>query len=51
MVTFLTSRKLSDARFNSCPDTRSKKSPRNLPHLLLDAVEGAYQQAVKWLEM
>ena len=51
MVTFLTSRKLSDAQIQLLSGHASKKSLEIYLHLLLDAVEGAYQQAVKWLEM
>jgi integrase/recombinase XerD len=51
MLTFLTSRKLSDAQIQLLSGHASKKSLEIYQHLSLDAVEGAYQQAVKWLEM
>jgi hypothetical protein len=51
MLTFLTGRKLSDAQIQLLSGHASKKSLEIYQHLSLDAVEGAYQQAVKWLEM
>jgi integrase/recombinase XerD len=43
--------KLSDAHIQLLSGHASKKSLAIYQHLWLDAVEGAYQQAVKWLEM
>jgi len=51
MLTFLTGRKLSDAQIQLLSGHASKKSLEIYQHLSLDAVEGAYQRAVKWLEM
>lgn len=51
MLTFLTSQKLSDAQIQLLSGHASKKSLEVYQHLSLDAVEGAYQQAVKLLEV
>ena len=51
MLTFLTGQKLSDAQIQLLSRHASKKSLEIYQHLSLDAVEGAYQQAVKLLEM
>lgn len=51
MLTFLTGQKLSDAQIQLLSGHASKKSLEIYQHLSLDAVEEAYQQAVKWLEM
>ena len=51
MLTFLTGQKLSDAQIQLLSGHASKKSLEIYQHLSLDAVEGAYQQAVKLLEM
>ncbi len=51
MLTFLTGQKLSDAQIQLLSGHASKKSLEMYQHLSLDAVEEAYQQAVKWLEM
>ena len=49
MLTFLTGQKLSDAQLQLLSGHMSKKSLEIYQHLSLDAVEGAYQQAVKLL--
>jgi integrase/recombinase XerD len=51
MLTFLTGQKLSDAQIQLLSGHASKKSLEMYQHLSLDAVEEAYQQAVKWLEV
>ncbi len=51
MLTFLTGQKLSDAQIQLLSGHASKKSLEIYQHLSLDAVEEAYQQAVKWLEL
>lgn len=51
MLTFLTGQKLSDAQIQLLSGHTSKKSLEIYQHLSLDAVEGAYQQAVKLLEV
>jgi integrase/recombinase XerD len=51
LLTFLTGQKLSAAQLQLLSGHASKKSLEIYQHLSLDAVEGAYQQAVKWLEM
>ena len=51
MLTFLTGQKLSDAQIQLLSGHASKQSLEIYQHLSLDAVEEAYQQAVKWLEM
>lgn len=51
MLTFLTGQKLSDAQIQLLSGHASKKSLEIYQHLSLDAVEEAYQQAVKWLEI
>lgn len=51
MLTFLTGQKLSDAQIQLLSGHASKKSLEVYQHLSLDAVEGAYQQAVRLLEM
>lgn len=49
MLTFLTGQKLSDAQIQLLSGHASKKSLEVYQHLSLDAVEDAYQQAVKLL--
>ncbi|GMA14361.1 hypothetical protein E5F05_01985 (plasmid) [Deinococcus metallilatus] len=51
MPTFLTGQKLSDAQIQLLTGHVSKKSLEVYQHLSLDAVEAAYQQAVKLLEV
>jgi integrase/recombinase XerD len=51
MLTFLTGQKLSDAQIQLLSGHASKKSLEIYQHLSLEAVEGAYQQAVKLLEV
>lgn len=51
MLTFLTGQKLSDAQIQLLSGHGSKKSLEIYQHLSLEAVEGAYQQAVKRLEV
>ena len=51
MLTFLTGQKLSDAQIQLLSGHASKKSLEIYQHLSLDAVESAYQQAVKLLEV
>lgn len=51
MLTFLTGQKLSDAQIQLLSGHASKKSLEVYQHLSLDAVEGAYQQAVKLLDV
>lgn len=51
MLTFLTGQKLSDAQIQLLSGHASKKSLEVYQHLSLDAVEGAYQQAVKQLDV
>ena len=51
MLTFLTGQKLSDAQLQLLSGYASEKSLEIYQHLSLDAVEGAYQQGGKWLEM
>jgi len=51
MLTFLTGQKLSDAQIQLLSGHASKKSLEIYQHLSLDAVEEAYQQAVKLLEV
>lgn len=47
MITYLTSRGLSDAQIQLISGHESKKSLEVYQHLSLEAVEGAYQQAVE----
>ncbi|NJK43730.1 MAG: tyrosine-type recombinase/integrase [Pleurocapsa sp. SU_196_0] len=49
MLTFLTGQKLSDAQIQLLSGHASKKSLEVYQHLSLEAVEGAYQGAVKLL--
>lgn len=51
MLTFLTGQQLSDAQIQLLSGHASKTSLEVYQHLSLEAVEGAYQQAVKRLEM
>jgi integrase/recombinase XerD len=51
MLTFLTGQKLSDAQIQRLAGHASKKSLAISEPLALDAVESAYHQAVKRLEM
>ena len=51
MLTFLTGEKLSDAQIQLLSGHASKKSLEVYQHLSLDAVERAYQQAVKRLDL
>lgn len=51
MLTFLTAEKLSDAQIQLLSGHASKKSLEVYQHLSLDAVESAYQQAVKRLDL
>ncbi|WP_420594275.1 hypothetical protein [Deinococcus sp.] len=50
-LTFLTGEKLSDAQIQLLSGHASKKSLEVYQHLSLEAVDGAYQQAVKRLEL
>ena len=47
---FLSGRTISDARMQLLSGHTSTKSLETYQQLSLDAVEGAYQQAGKWLE-
>jgi hypothetical protein len=49
MITYLTSRGLSDAQIQLISGHESKKSLEVYQHLSLDAVEEAYQEAVQWV--
>ena len=51
ILTFLTGQKLSDAQIQLLSGHASKKSLEVYQPLSLDAVDGAYQQAVKLLEV
>lgn len=51
MITFLTSRKLSDAQIQLLSGHASKRSLEVYQHLSLESVEDAYQAAVKSFEM
>jgi integrase/recombinase XerD len=51
MLTFLTGQKLSDAQIQLLSGHASRKSLEIYQHLSPEAVEGAYQQAVKLLEV
>jgi integrase/recombinase XerD len=51
MLTFLTGQQLSDAQIQLLSGHASKTSLEVYQHLSLEAVEGAYQQAVKRLEV
>ncbi|CAM4456565.1 Site-specific integrase [Deinococcus marmoris] len=51
MLTFLTGEKLSDAQIQLLSGHASKKSLEVYQHLSLEAVNDAYQQAVKRLEL
>jgi integrase len=51
MLTFLTGQKLSDAQIQLLSGHASKQSLETYQHLSLDAVESAYQQAVKLLDV
>jgi hypothetical protein len=51
MLTFLTGQKLSDAQIQLLSGHASKHSLEIYQHLSLEAVEEAYQQAVKLLEV
>lgn len=51
MLTFLTGEKLSDAQIQLLSGHASKKSLEIYQHLSLEAVDSAYQQAVKRLEL
>ena len=51
MLTFLTEQKLSDAQIQLLSGHASKKSLEIYQHLSLGAVDEAYQQAVKLLNM
>lgn len=51
MLTFLTGQKLSDAQIQLLSGHASKKSLEIYQHLSLEAVENAYQQAVKLLNV
>lgn len=51
MLTFLTGQKLSDAQLQLLSGHASKKSLEIYQHLSLDAVDKAYQQAVKLLNV
>lgn len=51
MLTFLTGQKRSDAQIQLLSGHASKKSLEVYQHLSLDAVESAYQQAVKRLDL
>jgi integrase/recombinase XerD len=47
MLTYLTEKELSDAQIQLISGHQSKKSREIYQHLSLDAVEGAYQEAVQ----
>jgi integrase/recombinase XerD len=49
MITYLTSRGLSDAQIQLISGHESKKSLEVYQHLSLDAVEKAYQEAIQWV--
>jgi integrase/recombinase XerD len=49
MITYLTSRGLSDAQIQLISGHESKKSLEVYQHLSLDAVEEAYQGAIQWV--
>ncbi|GAA5502706.1 tyrosine recombinase XerC [Deinococcus xinjiangensis] len=51
MLTFLTGEKMSDAQIQLLSGHASKKSLEVYQHLSLEAVNGAYQQAVRRLEL
>ena len=51
MLTFLTGQKLSDAQIQLLSGHASKKSLEIYQHLSLDAVDAAYQQAVRLLDL
>ena len=51
MLTFLTSRGLSDAQIQLISGHESKKSLEVYQHLSLQAVEQAYQQALRAVEI
>ncbi|MBB5365805.1 hypothetical protein [Deinococcus humi] len=51
MLTFLTGEKLSDAQIQLLSGQASKKNLKVYQHLSLEAVNGAYQQAAKRLEL
>jgi site-specific recombinase XerD len=51
MLTFLTGQQLSDAQIQLLSGHASKTSLEVYQHLSLEAVNGAYQQAVKRLEV
>ena len=51
MLTLLTGQKLSDAQIQLLSGHASKKSLEIYQHLSLEAIEGAYQHAVKLLEV
>ena len=51
MLTFLTGQKLSDAQIQLLSGHASKKSLEIYQHLSLDAVNAAYQQAVRLLDL
>ena len=51
MLTYLTSQQLSDAQLQLISGHASKQSLEQYQHLSLEAVEAAYQTAVKRLEV
>ncbi|TSA85527.1 hypothetical protein FNU79_10070 [Deinococcus detaillensis] len=51
MLTFLTGQKLSDAQIQLLSGHASKKSLEVYQHLSLDAVDAAYQQAVRFINL
>ncbi|CAM3797972.1 tyrosine-type recombinase/integrase [Deinococcus saxicola] len=51
MLTFLTGQKLSDAQIQLLSGHASKKSLEVYQHLSLDAVDAAYQQAVRFIDL
>jgi integrase/recombinase XerD len=51
MITYLTSRGLSDAQIQLISGHESKKSLEVYQHLALETAEHAYQEAVKSLEI
>ncbi len=51
MLTYLTSQGLTDAQLQLISGHESRKSLKAYQHLSLDAVSGAYQQAVRSLDI
>ncbi|CAM3181122.1 Tyrosine-type recombinase/integrase [Deinococcus saxicola] len=51
MLTFLTGRKLSDAQIHLLNGHASKKNLEIYYHLSLNAVDAAYQQAVRFINL